>query len=414
MNSYRINSSTNPYSTNWAASPYTRTTKPTLPTTSFDPFQKNYSKAMSSVFQSFTSLSKVVGNLTDKTDNVLNKRAVDTGDSKFFSATAKQGASIASYQVGVKQIATAQQNTGGLFQSNGTGAFSNGTHSMKLALSDGKSVNVSVNVKSGESNETVLKNMAGAINSSNLGVKAQAVTAKQSDGTTQTRLVVTSAKTGTDAGFKLTDTSGNLAAATGANTVSTTAKNAEYSVNGKSYTSQSNEVTLDDGKVALSLKGATAKLETLRVKSDTQAVTSGVKEFVKAYNETLTTLKSNSGFAINKKWHNELTQQSTRADLSKIGITVNADHTLRVDEAVLTKAASTHFDQVQNALTGPRGLIARVGVQAQKTSASQMAQYFESARPTDSVHVDEYSRYQNMMNFQFSSMNQGNFMNLLA
>jgi flagellar hook-associated protein 2 len=426
MTSYSINAYTNAYQPKWskpsapsmeetlvraAASHFMRTSPSRTATAPYDQLPENYSKTMANVFKSFNDLSKAALQLT-KSNSALNQRTVDTGTSKAFGATAKSGAALAAYQVGVKQTAAAQQNTGGLFHSSGTGAFAAGTHAMKLTLANGKSAAISVHVKAGDTNETVLKNLAGAINNSSLGVKAQAVTAKQNDGTTQTKLVLTASKTGTEAAFSLSDTSGNLAAASGGDQVSTVAKNAEYTVNDQNYTSQSNNVSLDNGKVTLTLQSANAKPETLRIQGDLSAAASDVKGFVKAYNDTLRTLKSASGIPANQKWYTDLTQQSSRANLREIGITVNPDKTLRLDEEKLTKALSAKSDSAQFALTGPGGLVSRVGAQAKTAGSSPLAQYFTSASAASTSRPYEFNLYQSMMNFQFPSMNYGNFMNL--
>lgn len=308
------------------------------------------------VLANYSNLNKEAGDLvTDRAGNSFEKRAVDVGNSKALSATAANGVKIGTANsVEVNQVAKAQQNAGSWVDANSKWGATDQKYSMEIQSSakGAKAVTVDFTAKAGETNKQVLERAANAITSS--GAATAKVETKMVNGKEQAQLSITANKTGIEASFTVKDTAGNFAAAANVTGATTAAQDAQYKVNGKAYTSQSNDIKLENGKVAVTLKGTTKPGESvnLKVTPDAAGVVKDVKEFADAYNKSIKSLKDNGEFVNEKILDISKFASQDKARLEKAGVTVNADGTLKVDEKKLEAALKTDYNSTKSAIGG--------------------------------------------------------------
>ncbi|MDE4542229.1 flagellar filament capping protein FliD [Thermoanaerobacterium sp. R66] len=304
-------------------------------------------------------------------DNVFNQMVATSSDPNSISVSAQPGATASTYSVTVNQLAMAQQNNGTSLSSNSVTSLTPGTYSFTAQVG-GQQYNISFNVNQGDTNQTVLDNMAQAINSANIGITA-IVNNNPYLGTSQ--LEINANNTGTNNAFTLTDVSGNAVSYTGANTVTVEATNANYTINGVSGTSQTNTVNVDNNNLTMTFN-KTVSNATVTVAPDTQSISDSINNFVNDYNEMLTYVNQNQQY-ISPLVASELTQsyEYQASNLQAIGITQNPDMTLSIDQNTLNNAIQNNFSTVQAAFAGFDGLAVNVGQFAGQIAESPLTDY---------------------------------------
>jgi flagellar hook-associated protein 2 len=307
--------------------------------------------------------------------NVWKRMTVSTSAPSGVTGTALPGAAPATYTLNVTSVAVAQVNLGRSLTSSATTGLAPGTYTFALTV-NGTTRNISFTVSAGATEQTVLNNMARAINAAGAGVTA----AVANDLTTGTsRLSITAAATGTAGSFSLADVTGNAVAYTGANTVATPAANASYTLSGVPYSSASNTVYLQGGLVQLKLL-APVTGATVTVGYDQGAVTQAVSNFVSAYNNLVLYVQQNQNYlapGLGTMFREAYRNQAPF--LRQAGITMNASGTLNLDQAALSQALSVNRSTVEQALAGPGGLAVTAGNLAQTVATSPLNAY---AAPT--------------------------------
>ncbi|MDI3312139.1 MAG: flagellar filament capping protein FliD [Thermoanaerobacterium sp.] len=320
-------------------------------------------------------------------NNVFNQMVATSSDPNFISVLAQAGATASTYSVSVNQLAMAQQNIGTSLASNSVTSLTPGTYSFTAQVG-GQQYNISFNVNQGDTNQTVLDNMAQAINSANIGITA-VVNNNSYLGTSQ--LEINANSTGTNNAFTLTDVNGNAVSYTGANTVSVEATNANYTINGVSNTSQSNTVNIDNNNLTITF-AKTVSNATVTVMPDTQSISDSINNFVNEYNEMLTYANQNQQY-ISPLVVSGLTQsyEYQASNLQAIGITQNPDMTFSIDQNTLNNAIQNNFSTVQAAFAGFDGLAVNVGQFAGQIAESPLTDYANEVMPTVNNNMGIYN-----------------------
>jgi flagellar hook-associated protein 2 len=314
-------------------------------------------------------------------------------DSSIVSASASNTASAGSYSISVSKLAQAQglssvgQVSASTAISDGTATtitFQFGTIAGTLGIiapDVGKylpgttfvqDANQAIGTLTIDSTNNSLQGIRDAINIANVGVTASIV----GDGSAAPyHLVLNSSKTGAASSLKIAATGGDGSIAAFMNydpesvqnfTEVSSAQNANLKVNGIDITSAANTVsgaiqgvTLNLGKV-----GATS----VSVSANTSGIQTGVSNFVKAYNDLNTTIKSLAGYDASTKKAGLLLGDATTQSiqnqvrntlssavnglggglttLSQIGVVFQKDGSLSFDSSKLTTALNTNFSDV--------------------------------------------------------------------
>ncbi|CAG4910209.1 flagellar filament capping protein FliD [Paraburkholderia gardini] len=305
--------------------------------------------AIGSLKSALSSLQTTLSGLAD--GSTLSSVAA-TVSSSALTATTTTGAVAGNYTVNVTQVATANKISSQAFTSSDT--IGSGT----LTIGLGSTGTMSLNVTSGQS----LSDIASAINSSsnNPGVSASVITA--ADGQ---HLVIQSTATGAANTVSVTAGSGlsSKLNSSGYTTV-TTGQDAQFTIDGNAVTSASNTVTNALSGVTLVLSAAAIGTpQTVTVATDPTATTKAINDFVTAYNNYVTTAAGLSGYdttsatagpllgdsmlnQINNGLANLISGGVTTGgntfSLSSIGIDLQPDGTMAVDQSTLTAAATSN------------------------------------------------------------------------
>ncbi len=243
----------------------------------------------------------------------LAARTVSSSNSTVVTATATSSANIGTHSLLVTQLAkndtlvSSQLTQSGTDISTATGA---GTFTFSVTV-NGTTTDVNVAVNSGDSNSTIMSNMATAVNSLGLGVTASVV----NDTSSTARLVFQSKSSGSTNAISVADVTGTLAASvgwtsgvisgrtastsTGAGYVNSSASSldANFTLDGVPIVRGSNSVSDVLTGVTLNLAAAQQPTDTpvtLNVAPDTSAIQSTVQAFISAYNSAINTLKSDT------------------------------------------------------------------------------------------------------------------------
>lgn len=206
----------------------------------------------------------------------IGKEASYTND-EILSASVAKNATVSTYtktDVNVRQLASSQENKGDELKAS-ENSFGD-KFDLSITNSAGKTSAFSVSLADKDDNKIALAAMAKQINASDIGVKATVVE-NQESGTVSLQL--SGMKTGEkDGKFTVKDES-----AANIGVVSKASQNAEYTVNGAAYSSQSNEsVKLMDGVTATLKKTGSTQLT---YASDAGSAAQSVQGFINAFNE---------------------------------------------------------------------------------------------------------------------------------
>lgn len=376
---------------------------------------QNFQEQQDEYRNSITNFTKNVNTLNDSaktltTASLFGKKYV-SANAGAVAGEAKLGAAVAQYNVGISQIATAQRNEGKTLAGTAYGSFDTGISTFGIKVGGGAERQISVSVLATDNNGQVLKKFASAINKSDTGVWAEVKTKNNMQ-----YLSVTGKNTGAVNSFTLRDITGNEIADLQLNNKVTNAADAQYTVNGTSYQSATNKVSLDNGNVSLYLHAITAETITVNVSEDDSKIVDAVKTFLDNYNDLHEILSDSD--AITKEGQKALNSAEslvgkTRSeDFSSIGITLDkTTGKLNLDEKKLAEALNSNSSKVKSLLTSEHSLGKIVFDISKEISNTPISSYLKPPSALENVsYASSYSS--NGWMFQQNNLSQGLFLNM--
>lgn len=322
--------------------------------------------------------------------DVFSVRKATSADTTRFSATASSAAAAGSYDVEVKNLATAHRLASNPYVGGANTAIGYG--SLAITVGD-ESFDVEI-----AQDANSLEDIRDAINAApdNSGVQATLL-----NGTEGTRLILTSRKTGEEHAIKVVASGGDggLAAldydpAGTMNLVEKDqAKDALVMISGFEVSSSTNVIgDAVEGVTINLLKAEVGVKTTLNISFDTANVTTRIQSFVTEYNNMQAQLSKLGNYDAASKTAGPLlgdsllrsVQQDMRRGLTSpvagsgsdfnalasIGITTTATGTLELDSAKLTKALDSDPDAVAHLFGSEDGVAARLYAQVDARLAS--------------------------------------------
>ncbi len=350
--------------------------------------------ANGSLKSALSGFNSSLASLKDLSDFQL--RSAQSADTDLFTVSATSSAAPATYDVEVVTLASAHK-----LAATGFSSSSDVVGSGTLNITSG-SENFSVSIPS---SAKTLADIRSAINdaSGNTSVSATIVTVDDGSGGNESRLVLSANGSGTDNSLRLTvvDDDGNHTDSSGLSqlvydplplgsgttnlTQLSAAVDAQIKVDTQTITRSTNSigdaiegVTIDLLKVSAA-PGATTELS---VSLDSAAVSSAVQSFVSSYNSLRSTINDLSVFdaqsgargillgdatlrGISSQIQRELGSEVSGINLAfnslvEIGITTQADGSLKLDSSVLNTALDTDFDAVGDLFASNDGIATRL------------------------------------------------------
>jgi len=403
-------------------------------------------KSSISSFQSQTSSLSGIGSLSP-----LAAKAVTSSDSTVITASAQSTATAGTHSVLVTQLAKYDTLVSSQLTQSGTDiSTSSGPGKSTFTVTiNGKPTDIDVTVKNGDTNSTVMANMAAAVNAAGIGISASVV----NDTATTARLVLSSKNSGSANSISLSDSTGTLAqsvgwtsdvissrtasSATGAGFVNSSANSldANFTLDGIPIVRGSNTVTDVLTGLTMNLVGLQQPTDnpvTLTIAPDTKAIQSTVQNFINAYNTVISSLSQNmtdttsntsNGSAatvtraplagdvtfmnLRLSLQNILMSPVTSAksgnvnSLNAIGIGLNNDGTLSItDQSKLTSALTSNPTAVSDLFNSSSGVAVQLNalVKSYSQPGGVMDQKINGAQ-------DQISSMNNLINSMQSSIN---------
>lgn len=349
---------------------------------SYDPRLSDYFNALT---KNTYMLKTVASSLHTLNYNAsFNQKSVTAANSTVITGTATNKAYVRDYTVNIKNLAQNQINTGAKLISNDR-TTNSGLNSFSINFGSGNSKKIFYTLNDTDTNKTSLDKMAKAVNDSNSGIKASVVNDTK-DGTSYITL---EGETGAKNSFTIQDIQGKAAVSTNINNITTIAKDAQLTVDGKEYTSSDNSVSLNNNRVVLNFSKAEGKDITVSVGADTSAVKDSIKSLVKNYNNLVNFASQNeTEFSGANTLNNELGSvvSSKKTSLQSIGITVNSDNTLTIDEKKLDKSLKDNFSKVKDIISGNGSLTSKLDGKTNEIIANQYK--YAKGSDTSSYYTD--------------------------
>lgn len=299
---------------------------------------------------------------TQNANSVFSTNTTTSSNPTAVGATALTGAEPGAFEIGVNQLATGQNVTGGpVTAAAPTGiTTANGIGQLEFTF-NGTSPDVTFQLNGTETNQQALNTIATAINNAGIGVTANTVL-NATTGNVTLNLVGTA---GAANAFTVTDELGNAAAFTGIGNpanVTQVAQNAQFTVNGVPFESPNNQPTLDTTGLQLNLLLPTGNVPaTVTIGPNNAAVESAIQNFVSTFNQTITNLLANeSPFAQGTATTLLGVVAGATAGLENIGITTNTNGLLTINETTFQNALANQPGDIFAAFNGAGAFAAGV------------------------------------------------------
>jgi flagellar hook-associated protein 2 len=305
-----------------------------------------------------TALSNAIDSLKDVA-GAVTARAATSSNTNLVSAAASNATPVGSHTVVVSSLATSSSYYSDPIATSST-TLAAGTFTIKVGSAAATTITV-------DATNNTLDKLATSINNQNLGVTASVIT--DANGS---RLAVVSNTSGAAGDITITNEAGGLTFNKGV-----TGQNASLTVDGVPISSASNTVSGVVPGLALNLAGADPNTAVqVTITPDTSKTKQAITDFVTAFNTIVQDLSSQftyntttnsagplAGDSVARMVQEEMLNGATYSmtgtngfnSLSSLGITMNNDGTLGINDATLTNALNSNFADVQNFFQSANG-----------------------------------------------------------
>ncbi len=319
---------------------------------------QNQTSALTSLQSDATNLDSNIQALNSLT-GPLSATTVTSSNSSVVTGSAVSGSAVGNNVIVVNSLATTAS-----YSSSAVSSASTDLPVESIAITPAGGTSTTITTGSGVNTLTDLQN---AINQAGLGVTASIITDASG-----ARLAITSNTSGSAGSFAIASSGGSFGFTQG-----NTGNNASLTVNGISVSSASNTVTGALPGVTLNLQSASPGTEvSLGVTPDTSQASNAINQFVSDYNTLIGAVNaqysdtgSGQGVLADdptvESLQNTLLQSldytaspasgsasTTVPNMSSLGITVNTDGTLSVDNSTLSNVLQNNFSDVRNFFQG--------------------------------------------------------------
>ena len=314
------------------------------------------------------AIQYVVASLSDNygdfSDSFRRKVAVSSNEASVgvkYVGNGTEKTEFENFQIEVKQLSSPQINIGKMLKDDEL-SINPGTYSFDLNVNYA-AYEFQFTVKPNETNQDVIKKLAGLVNRSSLGVNATLMHGTTDLGEPATALKLTSRQMGRSNDepiFTIEPGSSaesiQLLVQLGIDRVTKEAENARFLIDGEELVSLSNTFTVND-TFELSLNGESPEGQPAQIsfKTDVDAVADNVMTLINAFNGILEIAENSSAEATGdtNKLFNEMSSvsRSRRESLGEIGLEVAENGTItlnkeKLEEAIAPDRAETTFKRL--------------------------------------------------------------------
>ena len=314
------------------------------------------------------AIQNVVASLSDNygdfSDSFRRKVAVSSNEASVgvkYVGNGTEKTEFENFQIEVKQLSSPQINVGKMLKDDEL-SINPGTYSFDLNVNYA-AYEFQFTVKPNETNQDVIKKLAGLVNRSSLGVNATLMHGTTDLGEPATALKLTSRQMGRSNDepiFTIEPGSSaesiQLLVQLGIDRVTKEAENARFLIDGEELVSLSNTFTVND-TFELSLNGESPEGQPAQIsfKTDVDAVADNVMTLINAFNGILEIAENSSAEATGdtNKLFNEMSSvsRSRRESLGEIGLEVAENGTItlnkeKLEEAIAPDRAETTFKRL--------------------------------------------------------------------
>ena len=287
-------------------------------------------------------------------DELLNKKVAYSSNPDIakadFIGSIQEGEELPTYNIEVSSLATPQINAGKYLVDDETVALSPDTYSFDVGI-DSLNYEFQFSIKPSDTNRDVQERLARLITNANIGIKAEVVSGEDNTSYLRMESNSTGLKDDNSYIYRISDQRTSKTSGTveyfGLDHVATMAGNASYLVNGESYTSTSNRFTLDH-TYDIKLTGVSSEegeTTSIGLKTDVESLTENVNTLVRGFNSFL---KAVAEYTDNQPKSDRLFNEMSSVarvfshELTSVGLNLNLDGTLEVDDATLRQSAMSN------------------------------------------------------------------------
>ncbi len=287
-------------------------------------------------------------------EKILNKKASYSSNEDIatvaFIGDHPEDARIPSYDIEVQALASNQVNTG-TFLPNTKVQLPPDTYSFDVHIND-LNYEFQYSIKEGETHRSIQERLAKLVSNAEIGLEADIVEDGKGNSALRLRSTAEGLKEKQSSIFLVSDDftskkSGSVSYF-GLDQLTGPAANAEFTLNGKKLTSQSNNFTIDNLfevtlKGVSSAKGDTA---TIGLKTDVESLTENVGALVKGYNSFIESMsKYRDNFAGSRKLLGEMRGITSRyhSQFDILGLNLTEKGTIEIDKGDLKHAAFSEY-----------------------------------------------------------------------
>lgn len=303
------------------------------------------------------TIQNVVASLSDSygnfADSFRKKVAVSSNEDAVgvkYVGDGTEDNTLNKFDIAIKNLSTPQINVGNYLK-NDASSIAPGSYTFDLNTNR-SSYEFQFSVNSGETNKDILKKLAGLVNRSTLGITATIKNGTLDEGGVDTSaLCLTSTHTGTNSeGDHLFDITPGITSESrkamellGINHMTESAKNANFTINGEEYSSQTNIFTINEA-FELNLNNTTSNGKNAHIsfKTSDDAVADNVQTLVDSFNKILHVAENSSLEATGEpnKLYIEMSSitKARRESLGSIGLEVAENGSITINKESLTDA----------------------------------------------------------------------------
>ena len=284
-------------------------------------------------------------------EELLNKKVAYSSNQNIAKATfigsAKQDEDLPTYDIEVNSLASPQVNSGKFLPNDEFVSLAPDTYSFDIGIDD-LNYEFQFSIKPTDTNRDVQERLARLITNANIGMTAQVIPGENNTSYLRMESNSTGLKDNRPYIYRISDHRTSKTAGTvdyfGLDHVSTQPSNASYVVNGDERVSTSNRISLAN-TYEVELTGVSSRegeTASIGLKTDVESLTENVNTLVRGFNSFL---KAVSEYSDNQPKSNRLFNEMSSVarvyarDLTSIGLNLNLDGTLEVDDDTLRQTA---------------------------------------------------------------------------